>query len=66
MLSATLTAVLIDQFQNLGQTATAGLSTLVIVPIIPAMTGTSGNAGSQSAASVIRALSVGGSHHERI
>lgn len=59
MLSATLTAFLIDKFQDLGQTLTAGLSTLVIVPIIPAMTGTSGNAGSQSAASVIRALSIG-------
>lgn len=59
MISATLTGFLIDQFQNVGQVVTAGLSTLVIVPIIPAMTGTSGNAGSQAAASVIRALSVG-------
>lgn len=59
MISATCTGFLIDKFQNVGQLVTAGLSTLVIVPIIPAMTGTSGNAGSQAAASVIRALSVG-------
>ncbi|AAF30414.1 magnesium transporter [Ureaplasma parvum] len=59
MISATCTGFLIDKFQDVGQLVTAGLSTLVIVPIIPAMTGTSGNAGSQAAASVIRALSVG-------
>ncbi|EDT49511.1 magnesium transporter [Ureaplasma urealyticum] len=59
MISATCTGFLIDKFQNVGQLVTAGLSTLVIVPIIPAMTGTSGNAGSQAAASVIRALSIG-------
>ncbi|MCV3743592.1 magnesium transporter [Ureaplasma sp. ES3154-GEN] len=59
MISATITAFLISKFQDLGQVLTAGLSSLVIVPIIPAMTGTSGNAGSQTAASVIRALSIG-------
>ncbi len=59
MIAATVTAFLIDRFQDVGQTMTAGLSTLIIVPIIPAVTGTTGNAGSQSAASIIRALSIG-------
>ncbi len=34
-------------------------STLLLVPIIPVISGTSGNAGSQSAATIIRSLSVG-------
>ncbi|MCV3753864.1 magnesium transporter [Ureaplasma zalophigenitalium] len=59
LISATITSFLISKFQDIGQVWTAGLSSLVIVPIIPAMTGTSGNAGSQTAASVIRALSIG-------
>lgn len=59
MISATLTSVVINVFQNVGDDITAGLSTLFLVPIIPVITGTSGNAGSQAAASVIRALSLG-------
>ncbi len=59
MISATLTSVVINVFQNVGDEVTAGLSTLFLVPIIPVITGTSGNAGSQAAASVIRALSIG-------
>ncbi|WP_031488858.1 magnesium transporter [Ureaplasma canigenitalium] len=59
MVSETITAFLIDQFQELGQFITAGLSTLLVAPMIPVMTGTTGNAGSQAAASVIRSLSIG-------
>lgn len=59
MISATLTSIVIDRFENWGVTATSGLSTILLVPIIPVITGTSGNTGSQSAATVIRALAVG-------
>ncbi len=64
MIASTLTSVVIDQFQILGGTLTAGLSTLVLVPLIPVLTGASGNAGSQSSASVIRALSIGEITHK--
>ncbi len=59
MISATITSFIIDRFQLLGDELTSGLSTLLLVPIIPVLTGTSGNAGSQSSASIIRALSIG-------
>lgn len=59
MISATLTSIVIDRFENWGISATLGLSTILLVPIIPVITGTSGNTGSQSAATVIRALAVG-------
>lgn len=59
MISATLTSIVINRFQNLGDVVTSGLSTAVLVPIIPVITGTSGNTGSQAVASVIRALAVG-------
>ncbi len=59
MISATLTTIVIDQFQQLGYVLTAGLSTIVLIPILPVISGSSGNAGAQSSASVIRALSVG-------
>ncbi|GAA5414834.1 magnesium transporter [Ureaplasma ceti] len=59
MISATLTSIVINRFQDLGDTVTAGLSSAVLVPIIPVITGTSGNTGSQAVASVIRALAVG-------
>ena len=59
MVSATLTSIVINRFQDLGDTVTVGLSTAVLVPIIPVITGTSGNTGSQAVASVIRALAVG-------
>ncbi len=59
MISATITSFVIDRFQVLGQDLTNGLSTALLVPIIPVLTGTSGNAGSQSSASIIRALSIG-------
>lgn len=59
MISATLTSIVIDRFNAWGASMTAGLSTLLLVPIIPVITGTSGNAGSQAIATVVRALSVG-------
>lgn len=59
MISATLTSIVIDRFENWGMSVTLGLSTVLLVPIIPVITGTSGNTGSQSAATVIRALAVG-------
>lgn len=59
MISATLTSIVIDRFNAWGDSITAGVSTLLLVPIIPVITGTSGNAGSQSIATVVRALSIG-------
>ncbi len=59
MISATLTSIVIDRFENWGMSATLGLSTILFVPIIPVITGTSGNTGSQSAATIIRSLAVG-------
>ncbi len=59
MVAATLTSFVLDQFQNLGETLTQGLSSIMLVPLLPVLTGTSGNAGSQASASVIRSLSIG-------
>ncbi len=59
MISATLTSIVIDRFENWGISVTLGLSTILLVPIIPVITGTSGNTGSQSAATIIRALAIG-------
>lgn len=59
MISATLTSIVLDQFQFLSETLTAGISSLLLVPLIPVLTGTSGNAGSQASASIIRSLSIG-------
>ncbi|MGL4950237.1 MAG: magnesium transporter [Mycoplasma sp.] len=59
MISATMTSVVLDQFQNLSETLTSGISTIILVPLLPVLTGTSGNAGSQASASIIRSLSIG-------
>lgn len=59
MIAATLTSIVLDQFQVLGAGLVSGISTVLLVPLIPVLTGTSGNAGSQAAASVIRSLSLG-------
>lgn len=59
MIAATLTSIVLDQFQALGAAFVQGISTVLLVPLIPVLTGTSGNAGSQSAASIIRSLSLG-------
>lgn len=59
MLSATLTSIAISLFENLGNSLTAGLSSVLLVPIIPVITGTSGNTGSQSFATVVRAIAIG-------
>lgn len=59
MITSTLTSIVLDQFQNLGEVLTAGLSSMLLVPLLPVLTGTSGNAGSQASASIIRSLSLG-------
>lgn len=59
MISATLTSFVIERFQLLSNELTQGLSTLLIFPLIPVLTGTTGNAGAQCSASVIRSLSIG-------
>lgn len=59
MITATFTSFVLDKFQDLGQTLTQGLSTIMLVPLLPVLTGTSGNAGSQASASIIRSLSIG-------
>lgn len=59
MVSATLTSVAISLFQNLGASITAGVSTALLVPIIPVITGTSGNTGSQSFATTVRLIAIG-------
>ncbi|MDE7221890.1 MAG: magnesium transporter, partial [Ureaplasma sp.] len=59
MISATLTSILITLFEQWGIKATAGLSTILLIPILPVITGTSGNTGSQAFATTIRTLAVG-------
>lgn len=59
MISATLTSILITLFEQWGIRETAGLSTILLIPILPVITGTSGNTGSQSFATTIRTLAVG-------
>lgn len=59
MISATLTSIVINLFENLGASLTAGLSTILLVPIIPVITGTSGNTGSQAFATMVRSMAVG-------
>ena len=59
MISATLTSIVINRFENWGINVTLGLSTILLIPIIPVITGTSGNTGSQASATIIRALAVG-------
>lgn len=59
MVSATLTSIVISLFENLGAALTAGLSSALLVPIIPVITGTSGNTGSQAFATTVRAMAVG-------
>ncbi|MGL4952126.1 MAG: magnesium transporter [Mycoplasma sp.] len=63
MISATMTSVVLDQFQGLSETLTSGISTIILVPLLPVLTGTSGNAGSQASASIIRSLSIGDITH---
>lgn len=59
MIVSTLTSAMIDLFTQLGVDLVSGLTTIFLIPIIPVITGASGNAGSQSAATVIRSLSIG-------
>lgn len=59
MISATLTSIVISLFETLGAELTAGLSSALLVPIIPVITGTSGNTGSQAFATTVRAMAIG-------
>ncbi|MGL5640075.1 MAG: magnesium transporter [Mycoplasmoidaceae bacterium] len=60
MIASTFTSIALEQLQGLSESWTGGaFSTLILVPIIPVISGTSGNAGSQTAASIIRSLSIG-------
>ena len=59
MIMSTLTSFVLDSFQHLGDVLTMGISTTLLVPLLPVLTGTSGNAGSQASASIIRSLSIG-------
>ena len=59
MIVSTLTSAMIDLFTQLGINLVSGLTTIFLIPIIPVITGASGNAGSQSAATIIRSLAIG-------
>ncbi|WP_216083479.1 magnesium transporter [Candidatus Mycoplasma haematohominis] len=56
---ATITTFAIDKFESLGVMYTAGISTAILVPIIPIITDMCGNTGSQTTATVIQAYSLG-------
>lgn len=57
LFATTLTTLIIDKFEVFGYAWTAGISSAVLVPIIPVITDMSGNAGSQATATIIQALS---------
>ena len=60
MVGATFTSIVIQQFQNhIDQFITTGLTTAILIPILPVITGTAGNAGAQASASIIRSLALG-------
>lgn len=59
LLAATVTTLAIDKFESMGVEYTAGISTAVLVPIIPVITDMCGNTGSQTTATVIQAVASG-------
>ncbi|MGL4647380.1 MAG: magnesium transporter [Mycoplasmoidaceae bacterium] len=60
MIVSSFTSMALEGLQDWGGSIiSSGLSTFVLVPIIPVISGTSGNAGSQAAATIIRSLSIG-------
>ena len=60
MISATLSQIVLDAFQNISQGVfTAVWVTTAIVAILPVISGAAGNAGSQSSTMVIRSLAIG-------
>lgn len=59
LLAATFTTLAIDKFELMGVDYTAGISTAVLVPIIPVITDMCGNTGSQTTATVIQAVAAG-------
>ncbi len=59
MIGATFTSIVIQQFQNHIDGLFIGLTTAILIPILPVITGTAGNAGAQASASIIRSLALG-------
>lgn len=60
LLITTLTTFIIQEFTtNLGNQYLISLSTLLLVPLITAISGTCGNSGSQTSTSIIRAIALG-------
>jgi len=61
MIGATFTSIVIQQFQNHIDFAllATGITTAILIPILPVITGTTGNAGAQTSATVIRSLALG-------
>ncbi|AFO52038.1 magnesium transporter [Candidatus Mycoplasma haematolamae str. Purdue] len=56
LFATTLTTFIIDKFESLGVAWTTGLSSAVLVPMIPLITDMCGNSGSQTAASIIQSF----------
>ena len=60
MIASTFTTIALEQLQDLSNNCTGGAhSTLILVPIIQVITGTSGKVGSHSAPPVLRGLLIG-------
>ncbi|AEG73431.1 Mg2+ transport protein [Mycoplasma haemofelis Ohio2] len=59
LLAATVTTYAIDKFETLGVSWTAGISSAILVPIIPIITDMCGNTGSQTTATIIQAVASG-------
>ncbi|AHC39921.1 magnesium transporter [Mycoplasma ovis str. Michigan] len=56
LFSTTLTTLIIDKFEHLGVQWTTGLSSAILVPLIPLITDMCGNSGSQTATSIIQSF----------
>ncbi|RAO94853.1 magnesium transporter [Mycoplasma wenyonii] len=56
LFATTLTTLIIDKFENLGVKWTSGLSSAILVPLIPLITDMCGNSGSQTATSIIQSF----------
>ncbi|CBZ40496.1 Magnesium transporter [Mycoplasma suis KI3806] len=56
LFATTLTTLIIDKFEDLGFKWTMGISSAILVPMIPLITDMCGNSGSQTAASIIQSF----------
>ncbi|CCE66753.1 magnesium transporter [Candidatus Mycoplasma haematominutum] len=56
LFATTLTTLIIDKFEALGYELTSGLSSAILVPLVPLITDMCGNSGSQTAASIIQSF----------